>query len=147
MLIPLPYRILIALVFALAAFGSGSYLGYQYAQGRIAQELTDVKDRALEAARHQAEVDKQETIDRIRRETVAAERARNARSKGVSDANAKANPRCDRDSSSYGLLIDAINAANGAEAGTGSVPEAVRQGADTGKRLGQGAAGLGIRYH
>jgi hypothetical protein len=144
--IPLPYRILIALVFALAAFGSGSYIGYQYAQGRVAQELSDAKDAALEAARRRAESDLQDAVERVRRETLATERARNARSKGVNDATAKANPRCDRDDVSHGLLVDAINAANGSPDTARSLPEKLRQGADTSKRVGQGDSGVGIRY-
>lgn len=108
-------KLLATLVAALLVFGGGAYLGYQYCDGQVAQEYADAKDAAIARFSEQADADKQAAIERAQRETVAAERARSARNKGVSDASIKAKSGCDRDTVSYGLLLESLNAANGSQ--------------------------------
>lgn len=128
-----PYRLLIVVLAALTVFGAGAYLGYQYCDGRHAKASTNAQNAAIERFRQQAEADKQEAIDRVRRETMAQERADSAKRRGVNDATLKAKPGCDRDAASVSLLHDAINAANGPDSGPGSVPEGVPK--DTGTKI------------
>lgn len=120
-----PYRLLIVLLLALGIFGSGTYLGYQYAAGHYAKAAAEAQNAFDQGVREQAAVDKQEAIDRVRRETLAAAKAQSAKDRGMSDANLKANPNCSRDAESISLLVDAVTVANGAGANAGSVPEAV----------------------
>ena len=127
-MVPLPYKIIAILVSSLLVFGGGAYLGYQYCDGQVAQEYADAKDAAIARFSEQADADKQAAIERAQRETVATERARSARNKGISDASLKAKSGCDRDVDSHGLLLDAIDAANGNQKPAGGVPEAVRDG-------------------
>lgn len=122
---PVQTRLLIAFLAAAFCLGTGAYLGYQYADGRNAKAAAEAKDAALEDARRVAEAEKQDAVERVRREAVAAERARTAHSKGVTDAHLKARPDCGRDTESHRLLLDAIDAANGTQARPGGVPEAV----------------------
>lgn len=144
---PIYYRLLAYICAATAIFGAGAYVGYQYADGRHAAAAAEAQERALEEARSRAEADKQETIERVRREMLAKERARTARERGVSDASIKANPSCSRDAESLGLLMDAISEANGADQRTGGVSDKVPPGTKAERRVGQGASFLGIRYH
>lgn len=116
-------RLLIAILVAAALFGTGTYVGYQYADGRSAKAAAEAQDAALEDARRAAEADKQEAIARVRLEALAEARARSTYSRGVTDAHLKARADCGRDDESFGLLRDAVDAANGAPAGAGSVPE------------------------
>lgn len=113
MLVPLPYKILGFVLLLAATFAGGAYLGYQYCDGQQAQAVADATQQTLDRARQQAETDKQEAVDRAKREAMAAERARSAKSRGLSDASEKATTTCVRDAVSYRLLVDAIGAANG----------------------------------
>lgn len=146
-LLPTPYRLLAAVLLLFAVFCSGAYLGYQYADGRNAKATANAQERALEAARQQSAADKVATIERVRRETLAAERARSAREKGMNDAIDKASSSCSRDTESLRLLMDAIGAANGTEAGAGGVPKALPTRSGAQGWLGQGDKALGVRYH
>lgn len=130
---PAHYRLLAAVLAAIAFFGAGSYLGYQYADGRHAEAAARAQEQAIEGARQQFEADRQQAVDRARREAVAEERARSAKSRGVSDASLKAKPGCVRDTESLSLLHDAIRAAN-SETDPGSLPESVSGSAGTGRR-------------
>lgn len=130
-MVPLPYKIIAILVSSLLVFGGGAYLGYQYCDGQVAQEYADAKDAAIARFSEQADADKQAAIERVQRETVAAERARSARNKGVSDASIKAKSGCGRDAESHSLLLDAINAANGTQKPTGGMPDSLRDGPRT----------------
>lgn len=139
------YRWIISLSMALGLFLSGVYLGYQYAAGQQAQALQEAQGQALETARQQAELDRQAAVARARREAVAAERARAARTKGVRDATLKARADCSRDTESLGLLVDALQTANGAPAGPGGVPVALPDRTPAGERDGSGDPALGVR--
>lgn len=145
MLVPLPYKILGFALLLAATFAGGTYLGYQYCDGQQAQAVADATQQALDGARQQAETDKQEAVDRAKRETVAAERARSAKSRGLSDASEKATSVCVRDAVSYRLLVDAIDAANGTQTPTRSLSEGLPGITHPKGRVGSGDKVLGVR--
>lgn len=120
---PIRDQLFAALLIAAVSFGTGAYLGYQYADGHNAKAAAEAKDTALEDARRDAEADKQEAVARARLEALAEARARSTYSRGVTDAHLKARADCGRDDESFGLLRDAVDAANGAPPGTRGVPE------------------------
>ena len=130
-MVPLQYKIIGIAIAILLAFGCGAYLGYQYCDGHVAKAYAEAQDAAITRFSEQADADKQDAIDRAQREAVAEERARTAKSKGVSDASIKAKPSCSRDAESYGLLVDAIAAANGTKESTGGLPKAVPDSSDS----------------
>lgn len=139
------YRLLAWVGLVFLAFVSGAYMGYQYADGRNAAAAAEAQELALKGAREQAEADKQSAIETARREAVAQERARAARTRGVDDASKKASASCGRDAESFGLLMEAIHSANGTETGSSGVPVKVPQRTGTEGWLRPRNSSLGVR--
>lgn len=139
------YRLLAWVGLVFLALVSGAYVGYQYADGRNAAAAAAAQERALTEARQRAEADKQAAVETARREAVAQERARAVRTKGVDDAAKKASASCGRDAESFGLLMEALNSANGTETGSSGVPVKVPQRTGTEGWLRPRNSSLGVR--
>lgn len=115
----------------LVAFLLGGFGGYQHGRkvqrGEAAEEISKAFVKLID---HHNEL----TAAEVKAAT-QAEKARQAyqqdalrrKNRVLQDALAKANPVCDRDDESLGMLIDSIRAANGDSAGapTGKVPDSV----------------------
>lgn len=143
--LPSPAFLLSALLLAIAGFGGGCYLGYNYRGGLEAERIAEAQDETLERAREDAAAAIIAMADAARKAGVAEEAARQARSRGIADANLKANPACNRDAESLGLLNTAIDRANGTQAAPAGVPEEVRTDAETRRWLGPIYSRLGVR--
>ncbi len=126
-----PYLILAGLLFWLASCAAAAWLGYDYRDGKVAQQVARAQAETLKQAQADAAADLQASITRVRTEAVAQARVRAAKTIGVQDATLKARPDCGRDDQSLGLLNTAIDAANGAQASAGSMPPSVRSAAET----------------
>lgn len=145
--LPSPTVLLVGLALACVAFAGGVYVGKEYESGQAAKEKATEFASAFDKIEKLVESDKTLAIEQAEKAAIAKERARSARAKGVNDAVAKAVPACDRDAVSIGLLNDAIDAANGTPSSASSVRRAVPAAAETGERVGQGGAGLGVRLN
>ena len=145
--LPSPTTLLVGLALVVLAFAGGTYVGKEYESGQNAKEKAEALSGTIETIGKLVESDKTLAVQQAAKEATAKERARSARSKGVSDAMVKANVVCDRDAVSFGLLNDAIDAANGTPSSASSVRRAVPAAAETGERVGQGGAGLGVRLN
>lgn len=127
-----------------ASILSSVYITKNYVEGQAAKAKLTVVENAISDLSGKADRDFEGAVNRARIEGAAAERARLARSKGVEDAAAKADPSCDRDDESFRLLLEAIDAASGAQP-TGGLLEGVRTDP---KAAGQGrpsGTGVGVR--
>jgi hypothetical protein len=143
--LPSPAFLLAALILAIAGFGGGCYLGYDYRGGVESERVAEAQNEALERAREDAAAAIIAMAEAGRKNGLAEAAARQARTRGVTDANIKANSACDRDAESVGLLNDAIERANGAPDHAAGVPEEVRSDAEARRWLGPIFARLGVR--
>lgn len=143
--LPSPAFLLAALLLAIAGFGGGCYLGYDYRGGLEAERIAEAQNAALEGAREESAAAIIAMAGAARQAGLDEAAARQARSKGVADANLKARPECSRDAESVGLLNDSIDRANGSAGAAPGVPEEVRSDAETGRWLGPIFTRLGIR--
>lgn len=120
-------RIAICIGIAAILIAIGAFLGYRYSQGREAVTKTVEVVRYVDRIVYQAATDTALATDQAVKRTKARTKAREITTKGTADANLKANPACDLDSVSFGLLNDAISTANGKDPGDKPVvPGAVR---------------------
>lgn len=142
--LPSPTVLLVGLVLIGVAFTGGAYVGKEYESGQNAKVKAEALEDTIDKIGKLVESDKTLAIQQAEKEAIAKERARSARSKGVSDAMVKANVVCDRDAVSFGLLNDAIDAANGTSPAAG-VRGAVQSTAQADGQLRSGNPGLGVR--
>lgn len=126
-----PYLILASLLFWFASCAVAAWLGYDYRDGKVAQQVSRAQAETLKQAKADADADLHASITRVRAEAIAQARGRAAKTLGVQDATLKARPDCGRDAQSLGLLNAAIDAANGAPASAGGVSASVRFSAET----------------
>lgn len=117
-----PWLLLGGVLALLVSGGGGAYLGYQYRAGQAAVELHDATVAVVEAARANAAADTAAAVRQAKTRAAAETRIREAKLKGDLDAARKNRPECVRDADSMRLLNDLIDAANGAESPTGSLP-------------------------
>lgn len=143
--LPSPTTILVGIVLIGVAFAGGAYVGKEYESGQNAKAKVEELSGTLTTIGKLVESDKSLAIQQAAKEATAKERARAARSKGVSDAMVKANVVCDRDDVSFGLLNDAIDAANGATGSPAGVRIAVQPATQADGQVGSGDTGLGVR--
>ncbi len=126
-----PYLILAGVLLWIGSCAGAAWLGYDYRDGKVAQQVARAQAETLKQAQADAAADLQASITRVRAEATAQARVRAAKTAGVQDATLKARPDCGRDDQSLGLLNAAIDAANAAPASTGSMPPSVRSAAET----------------
>ena len=143
--LPSPTTILVGLVLIGLAFAGGAYVGKEYESGQNAKAKVETLSSTIETIGKLVESDKTLAVQQAAKEATAKERARSARSKGVSDAMVKANVVCDRDVVSFGLLNDAIDAANGTTGSPAGVRSAVQPTTQADGQVGSGDTGLGVR--
>lgn len=125
-----PYLILAGVLFWLGSCAGAAWLGYDYHDGKVAQQVAKAQAETLKQAQADAAADLQTSNTRVRAEAAAQARVRAAKTIGVQDATLKARPDCSRDAQSIGLLNAAIDAANGTSASAGGMPPAVRSAAE-----------------
>lgn len=142
--LPSPTTILVGLVLIGLAFAGGAYVGKEYESGQNAKAKVETLNDTIDKIGKLVESDKTLAVQQAEKEAIAKERARSARSKGVSDAMVKANVVCDRDSVSLGLLNDAIDAANGTSPAAG-VRGSMQSATQTDGQVRSGDPGLGVR--
>lgn len=129
-----PYTILATLlVFAVACAGS-AWVGYDYRDGKVAQQVAKLQADTIKKAQADAATDLQSSIARVRAEAIAKERSRAAKTAGVNDATLKANPDCRRDDVSISLLNTAIASANDSTPATRGMSHDLRAPAETSGR-------------
>ena len=119
LILPSPTTALVGLVLTGLAFAGGTYVGKEYESGQNAKVKVETLNATIDKIGKVVESDKLLAIQQAEKAAIAKERAISARRKGVNDAMAKANVVCDRDAVSFGLLNDAIDAANGASPAAG----------------------------
>ncbi len=112
------YPILAGLLFWVVSCVGAAWLGYDYRDGKVAQQVAEAQAEIIKQAKADAAADLQASINRARAEAIAQSRSRAAKTAGVQDATLKARPDCGRDAESLGLLNAAIIAANGAAPAT-----------------------------
>lgn len=142
--LPSPTTLLVGLVLVGLAFAGGAYVGKEYESGQNAKAKVEELSGTLTTIGKLVESDKSTAIQQAAKEATAKERARAARSKGVSDAMVKANVVCDRDDVSFGLLNDAIDAANGTSPAA-SLRGSMQSATQTDGQVGSGGTGVGVR--
>ena len=105
----------IGLVFiAMALSGMfGAFLGYRYAKGQVAVTQVEELKTQITVINDQVKEDTQLIAVQAKRRVHETRKAVEVEQKGVMDAALKATVSCNRDVESYGLLLDAINTANG----------------------------------
>ena len=126
-----PYLMLAGVLFWIASCAVAAWLGYDYRDGKVAQQVARAQAETLKQAKADATADLQASITRVRAEAAAHARVRAAKTIGVQDATLKARPDCVRDAQSLGLLNAAIDATNGAPASAGGLSAPVRSTAET----------------
>lgn len=140
-----PYVILVGLLMLVGSFGLGGYLGYDLARGHEAQRVRVDQDAVIAGARENVFRDTQFVKNSARRQQVAAERARAARSGGIADANLKADAACGWDAVSVGLLSAAIDSANNTPRPAAGVPDPLPDHSASDERGGSGDTELDVR--
>jgi len=114
-----PYAILAAVLFYLASLAGAGYVGWDYRDAKVAQQIKEATDDALQKASKQATADLAAAMARTEADATARERARKAKAAGVRDAIDSASTACIRSDLSVGLLNSAVDAANTATAASG----------------------------
>lgn len=126
--------ILWAALIAVATACGGAYLGWDYRDGKVAQEVATAQKTAIDEHNEAATRNIEATYAAGQRNA----KARNTSDQLRSDANAanQANPfdaKCRLDPERRRVLNTAIDNANGDQPATGRVPESVRKTGEAGK--------------
>ena len=108
-----PYVLLGSLVFAIGLFASGVSIGYKWSERAHAAAVVTAQVEAIERANQDADIEKQRALSAAKTEADARLKASAKRHRGELDAARKAKPECARDADSVRLLLDAIADANG----------------------------------
>lgn len=125
-----PYSILAGVLLWIGSCAGAAWLGYDYRDGKVAQQIAKAQADTIKQAQTNAEADKQAAINRASAEAIAKERARTVKTAGVQDATIKARHDCGRDAQSLGLLNAAIAAANGTSPATRGMSITLRSNPD-----------------
>ena len=92
----------------------GAFLGYRYAKGPVAVTQVEELKTQITVINDQVKEDTQLIAVQAKRRVHETRKAVEVEQKGVMDASLKATAVCGWDDESYGLLIRAIDTANGA---------------------------------
>jgi hypothetical protein len=134
------------LVALLVGLGVGGYFGYEYRDGKVAQQIVKAENAVIERANKNAALETASAVALAEARAAARTKTDTARLKGELDAAKKARVGCSRDAESLGLLNASIALASGEEGATGIVSPEVRPAAGAGGRLGTVSGALGIRF-
>ena len=133
-------RIGLILVALLLSALFGIWIGYRYATGQAAKTQVEKLETTIEVINDQVKQDTQLIAVQARRRVHETRKAVEVEQKGVMDASLKATAVCGWDDESYGLLIRAVDTANGTS-GHSSVPAGMSAAAET-----RGSNGSGLTY-
>jgi hypothetical protein len=139
-----PYILLAMLALALGSFGGGVSVGYKWEKNAHLAAVAAAQNAAIEAANREAAAEKLRALAAAKAEADARLAATTIRLKGQLDAARKANPLCNRDADSLGLLNESIAAANGDAPAASPVPDPVRPDAKTFDWFRSGRETMGI---
>jgi hypothetical protein len=141
---PNPYLLLGGLVAAILIFVSGFQSGRHWESADALANVVAAQKLAIDEANKAAVAERERAISAAEQEAKARAVAAAARHKGELDAARKANPLCNRDAESLGLLLDSIRIANGEKDSTGKLPDSVRPAAGTANWWRFGNQKLGV---
>ena len=91
----------------------GAFTGYRYAKGQEAKDKVVVLETQIEVINDQVKQDTQLIATQAVRRVKKSQEVKQIETQGVMDAALKTNRSCGWDDESYGLLIRAIETANG----------------------------------
>jgi DNA-binding transcriptional regulator of glucitol operon len=134
MVFPNPTLLLVCVVASIGVFFTGFQSGRHWEQRDALANVVAAQNAAIERANKESKA-----------EADARAKAREARHKGELDAQRKANPLCNRDADSLGLLVSSISLANGEKDTAPVVSHPVRSFGETIKRFGFGHTDVGVQ--
>ena len=118
----------------------GAFAGYRYATGR---EAVAKVETTIQVINDQVKEDTQLIQTQVIRRTQKIKEVKQIETQGVMDASLKANTFCGWDTESYGLLLRAIDTANGA-GDSSRLSATVSSSAQTRESLGSGASSVDV---
>ena len=118
----------------------GAFAGYRYATGR---EAVAKVETTIQVINDQVKEDTQLIQTQVIRRTQKIKEVKQIETQGVMDASLKANTFCGWDNESYGLLLRAIDTANGA-GDSSRLSATVYSSAQTRESLGSGASSVDV---
>ena len=121
----------------------GIWIGYRYATGQAAKTQVEKLETTIEVINDQIKQDTQLIAVQTQRRVHETRKAVEVEQKGVMDASLKAIAVCGWDDESYGLLIRAIDTANGTS-GHSRVPAGMSTSALSGESNGSGFTHLDV---
>ena len=121
----------------------GAFLGYRYAKGQVAVTQVEELKTQITVINDQVKEDTQLIAVQAKRRVHETRKAVEVEQKGVMDASLKATAVCGWDDESYGLLIRAIDTANGTS-GYSRVPAGMSTSALSGESNGSGFTHLDV---
>ena len=121
----------------------GAFLGYRYAKGPVAVTRVEELKTQITVINDQVKEDTQLIAVQTKRRVHETRKVVEVEQKGVMDAALKATAVCGWDDGSYGLLIRAIDTANGTS-GYSRVPAGVSTSALSGESNGSGLTHLDV---
>ena len=121
----------------------GAFAGYRYATGREAVAKVEKLETTIQVINGQAKQDTSLIYTQGVRRVQKTQESKQVETQGVLDASLKANASCGWDTESYGLLIRAIDTANGA-GDSSRLSATVSSSAQTRESLGSGASSVDV---
>lgn len=135
----------IGLVFIAMALSGifGAFTGYRYAKGQEATVKVEKLETQITVINDQVKQDTQLIATQVTRRVKKSQEVKQIETQGVMDAALKTNRSCGWDDESYGLLIRAIDTANGTS-GYSRVPAGVSTATKTNRSIGSGLTHLDV---
>ena len=121
----------------------GAFTGYRYAKGQEAKDKVVVLETQIEVINDQVKQDTQLIATQAVRRVKQSQEVKQIETQGVMDASLKANTFCGWDTESYGLLLRAIDTANGS-GDSSRLSATVSSSAQTRESLGSGASSVDV---
>ena len=121
----------------------GGFFGYRYAKGQEPTLKVEKLETTLTVINDQVKEDTQLIQTQVIRRTQKIKEVKQIETQGVMDASLKANTFCGWDTESYGLLLRAIDTANG-EGDSSRLSATVSSSAQTRESLGSGASSVDV---
>ena len=121
----------------------GGFFGYRYAKGQEPTLKVEKLETTLTVINDQVKEDTQLIQTQVIRRTQKIKEVKQIETQGVMDASLKANASCGWDTESYGLLLRAIDTANG-EGSSSGLSAGVSSSTQTRESLGSGASSVDV---
>ena len=121
----------------------GAFTGYRYAKGQEATVKVEKLETQITVINDQVKQDTQLIATQVTRRVKQNQEVKQIETQGVMDAALKTNRSCGWDDESYGLLIRAIDTANGTS-GHSRVPAGMSTSALSGESNGSGFTYLDV---